>query len=285
VLRLRRRREARGGGEVCRPCHGEGGCVLVADLVGGSDASHRPIPSNAVETQMRRTPSGTQNLSRYLRRPRVIKWPHLSRWMPPAQPLQITFWYARPWLPRVRAPIVTYLWARTTSTKTKETDHSCLPTALPLSLSLSSTQVCELRRQEGMDPPIPANVLGALDAAEGDLRLLRFKYAALAAASAKRPRPPPAETSQGSGGGGDGGGDGGAGATGEGGEMEEGISEEDLRGLLEEHVRNIISSRSACEPGNMTVTPTPVCPRQVVARSQLCSRSTGREPTHTRRQA
>lgn len=85
-----------------------------------------------------------------------------------------------------------------------------------------------------MDPPIPANVLGALDAAEGDLHLLSFKYAVYAAALAKRPQPPPANPGEGSG-------DGAAGATaGEDGEAKEGLSEDDLRGLLEEHVRSTL---------------------------------------------
>lgn len=37
-----------------------------------------------------------------------------------------------------------------------------------------------------MDPPVPASVLQALDAAEADLRLLTFKYAAVVAAIEKR---------------------------------------------------------------------------------------------------
>lgn len=37
-----------------------------------------------------------------------------------------------------------------------------------------------------MDPPIPSHVVEALDLAEGDVRLLTFKYATLAKATAKR---------------------------------------------------------------------------------------------------
>ena len=44
----------------------------------------------------------------------------------------------------------------------------------------------ELRRQEGMDPPIPPHVEEALDTAQTDLNLLRFKFAVLTAARAKR---------------------------------------------------------------------------------------------------
>ncbi|CAN0183838.1 unnamed protein product, partial [Pylaiella littoralis] len=91
-------------------------------------------------------------------------------------------------------------------------------------------KVSELRRQEGMDPPIPPNVLGALDAAEGDLKLLTFKYAAVAAAVAKRPQPP-AEPGEGGGGGGGGDADGT-----EGNEPKKGLSEDDLRELLEQHI-------------------------------------------------
>lgn len=90
-----------------------------------------------------------------------------------------------------------------------------------------------------MDPPIPPNVLGALDAAEGDLKLLTFKYAAVAAAVAKRPQPP-AEPGEGGGGGGGGDADGT-----EGNEPKKGLSEDDLRELLEQHVScNSLSSES-----------------------------------------
>lgn len=138
-----------------------------------------------------------------------------------------------------------------------------------------------------MDPPIPANVLGALDAAEGDLRLLSFKYAALAAAQAKRPPPPPPETSQGGGGGG---------SAGEGGEAEEGLSEEDLRGLLEEHVRKKFfpacvssgtwQSVAPCAPRPLT--PVPVYAKQSEREIRLfpvnsSSRGPGREQTRRRR--
>lgn len=44
----------------------------------------------------------------------------------------------------------------------------------------------ELRRQEGMDPPIPPHVEKALDTAQADLSLLRFKFAVLTAARMKR---------------------------------------------------------------------------------------------------
>lgn len=88
-----------------------------------------------------------------------------------------------------------------------------------------------------MDPPIPATVLSILDAAEGDLRLLTFKYAALAAAIAQRPRATaPAETGED-----DGGVASSAGAADGGGEVEGDFSEDDLLGLLEQHVsfRNV----------------------------------------------
>lgn len=98
-------------------------------------------------------------------------------------------------------------------------------------------QARELRRQEGMDPPIPANVLRTLDAAERDLRLLCFKYAALAAAVAQRSQPAPGETVEGDGGGGGSRGTDGAEGAGGGGEAEGGLSEDDLLGLLEQHVR------------------------------------------------
>lgn len=87
-----------------------------------------------------------------------------------------------------------------------------------------------------MDPPIPANVLRALDAADGDLRLLCFKYAALAAAVAQRPQPTPGETGEGDGGRGDSSGTDGAEGAGGGGEAEGGLSGDDLIGILEQHV-------------------------------------------------
>lgn len=80
-----------------------------------------------------------------------------------------------------------------------------------------------------MDPPIPANVLETLQAAEADLRLLVFKYAVLAAAISKRPAAPVIEgEADGSIGGG--------GLHGGGG----GLSEEDLLGFLDQHVRSHI---------------------------------------------
>ena len=100
-------------------------------------------------------------------------------------------------------------------------------------------QARELRRQEGMDPPIPANVLGTLDAAEGDLRLLCFKYAALAAAAANRPKPTPIGESEAGArepGGGSSSSANEAEGAGGGGEEEGGLSEDDLLGLLEKHV-------------------------------------------------
>lgn len=108
-----------------------------------------------------------------------------------------------------------------------------------------------------MDPPIPANVLRTLDTAEGDLRLLSFKHAALAAASAQRPQPIPVETGEGDGGGG---GADGAGAVGEGGGAEGGISEDDLLGLLEQHVGSILCivrhSKNVIEtPSSQSATP------------------------------
>eukprot|EP00903_Cladosiphon_okamuranus_P012352 g11581.t1 len=94
----------------------------------------------------------------------------------------------------------------------------------------------ELRRQEGMDPPIPAIVLRTLDAAEGDLKLLCFKYAAIAAAVAQRPQPTPGETGEGDGGrGGHSRTEAAEGAEG-GGEAEGGLSDDDLLGLLEQHI-------------------------------------------------
>lgn len=87
-----------------------------------------------------------------------------------------------------------------------------------------------------MDPPIPANVLRTLDAAEGDFRLLSFKYAALSAAIAQRPQPTPAETGESDGGGGGSGGAVGAGAAGDSAEAEGGLCIDDLLGLLEQHV-------------------------------------------------
>lgn len=50
---------------------------------------------------------------------------------------------------------------------------------------LPNAKVLELRRQEEIDPPVPAHVIDALDAAEEDLRLLDFKYAVLVAVSSK----------------------------------------------------------------------------------------------------
>lgn len=84
-----------------------------------------------------------------------------------------------------------------------------------------------------MDPPIPPYVLGALDTAEGDLRLLSFKYAALTAAVGKRPQSP-VDTGEGAGVGVGGAGGGAEVAGGE--EAEGGLSEDDLRELLEQHV-------------------------------------------------
>lgn len=46
--------------------------------------------------------------------------------------------------------------------------------------------MAELRRQEGMDPPIPPRVEEVLDTAQADLNLLRFKFAVLTAARVKR---------------------------------------------------------------------------------------------------
>lgn len=104
-------------------------------------------------------------------------------------------------------------------------------------------QARELRRQEGMDPPIPTNVLRTLDAAEGDLRLLCFKYAALAVAVAQRPQPTPDETGEGDGGGGGNRDADGAEGAGGSGETEGGLSEDDLLGLLEQHVSPAYVSR------------------------------------------
>lgn len=50
----------------------------------------------------------------------------------------------------------------------------------------SYIQVKELRRQERMDLPVPAHVEEALDTAQADLSLLRFKFAVLTIARAKR---------------------------------------------------------------------------------------------------
>ena len=92
-------------------------------------------------------------------------------------------------------------------------------------------QVKELRRQEGMDPPIPLNTLETLQAAEADLRLLIFKYSVLAAAIVKRPAGAATE----------GGVDGNPGKgvinAAAGGRGGCGLSEEDVRGFLDQHVR------------------------------------------------
>lgn len=88
-----------------------------------------------------------------------------------------------------------------------------------------------------MDPPIPANVTEALDAAESDLTLLTFKYATVATAVAKRP---PSWTAGGNNQGGDGtGGNGDEGMAG-------GLSEEDLSGLLDEHVSFLSGGQCLC---------------------------------------
>lgn len=119
-----------------------------------------------------------------------------------------------------------------------------------------------------MDPPVPASVLRTLDAAEGDLRLLSFKYAALAAAVAQRPQPTPGETGEGGGGGGglDAGADVVAGAEGEGGEAEGGISEDDLLRLLDQHVRYICVVRRSedlrATPSTVPQNLTSVCTAQ-----------------------
>eukprot|EP00752_Nemacystus_decipiens_P012187 g10805.t1 len=94
----------------------------------------------------------------------------------------------------------------------------------------------ELRRQEGMDPPIPTHVLRTLDAAEADLSLLCFKYAALSAAVAQRPQPIPGETGEREGVGGSSSGANGAEGAEGGGEVEGGLSEDEIFGLLEQHI-------------------------------------------------
>lgn len=40
-------------------------------------------------------------------------------------------------------------------------------------------KVTELRRQEELDPPVPSQIVEALDTADIDMRILIFKYAAL----------------------------------------------------------------------------------------------------------
>ncbi|CAB1113909.1 unnamed protein product [Ectocarpus sp. CCAP 1310/34] len=100
-------------------------------------------------------------------------------------------------------------------------------------------KVRELRRQEEMDPPIPPNVTETLDVAESDLTLLTFKYTTLATAAAKRP---PSSTVGGTNEGGDN-----TGGTGDE-SVEGGLCEEDLRGLLDEHV-------SALSGGNVSASP------------------------------
>ncbi|CAM9209213.1 unnamed protein product [Ectocarpus sp. 4 AP-2014] len=88
-------------------------------------------------------------------------------------------------------------------------------------------KVRELRRQEGMDPPIPPNVTETLDVAESDLMLLTFKYATLATAAAKRPLSSTVgETNEG--------GDN-TGGTGDE-SVAGGLCEENLSGLLDEHI-------------------------------------------------
>lgn len=52
-------------------------------------------------------------------------------------------------------------------------------------IARETIKVAELRRQEGMDPPIPAQLVSMLDTAESDTRLLTFKYAVLTAAGRK----------------------------------------------------------------------------------------------------
>lgn len=96
---------------------------------------------------------------------------------------------------------------------------------------IAPPKVSELRRQEGMDPPIPAHVTDILDAAEGDLRLLNWKYAVLLTATAKRTNastrgvnPAAAvETAKGS-----------------------SLSEEDVIALLSEHVSFSTMFKSTC---------------------------------------
>lgn len=44
---------------------------------------------------------------------------------------------------------------------------------------LMMQKVIELRRQEGLDPPVPSQIVEALDTAEIDMRTLIFKYTAL----------------------------------------------------------------------------------------------------------
>lgn len=81
-----------------------------------------------------------------------------------------------------------------------------------------------------MDPPIPPDVVETLDVAEADLRLLNFKYAALAAASAKHPAA--AERNGNDGNGGD------IGTARDGGADVTALTEADLGGLLDQHVRH-----------------------------------------------
>lgn len=50
-----------------------------------------------------------------------------------------------------------------------------------MGLFLAMQKVSDLRRQEAMDPPIPARIVDSLDTAESDIRLLTFKYAVLGA--------------------------------------------------------------------------------------------------------
>lgn len=88
-------------------------------------------------------------------------------------------------------------------------------------------QVSELRRQEGMDPPIPPLVLETIGAAEADLNVLCFKYTALNVAISKRPTV--LDESEGV--------DGGTGV--DGGALKEGesLSDKDVLTLLEQNVR------------------------------------------------
>lgn len=81
-----------------------------------------------------------------------------------------------------------------------------------------------------MDPPIPSHVVEALDLAEGDVRLLTFKYATLVKANTKRLTSTDETAHDGNSKKADGGGD-------QGQREGESLSEEDVCALLDQHVR------------------------------------------------
>lgn len=83
-----------------------------------------------------------------------------------------------------------------------------------------------------MDPPIPPNILETLEAAEADLRILKFKYKGLTVANAKRPAAVATADDKG----------GGIGTADKASTEEGGLSEEDVRVLLEQDVSDLTKS-------------------------------------------